>query len=56
MDDGREGRGAMALQWETLSGKFALAANMLAMLYAETNDRIVVVSNYTQVRSEGLLA
>ena len=39
----------MAMQWETLSGKFSLAASMLAMLYAQTNDRIVVVSNYTQV-------
>ena len=42
----------MAMHWETLSGKFSLAASMLAMLYAQTNDRIVVVSNYTQVSPE----
>ena len=42
----------MAMHWETLSGKFSLAASMLAMLYAQTNDRIVVVSNYTQVPYE----
>ena len=36
--------------WEDLSGKFALVANMLATLYAETEDRVVIVSNYTQAR------
>ena len=31
-----------------MSGKFALMARMLAVLRTETNDRIVIVSNYTQ--------
>lgn len=48
MDDGRAGRGGMAEHWEQLSGKFGLAADMLATLYAQTNDRVVLVSNYTQ--------
>lgn len=34
--------------WEMLSGKFAVTAVMLAKLRKETNDRIVIVSNYTQ--------
>jgi len=47
-DDGRVGRGGMAAGWEELSGKFALAARMLETLHAYTDDRIVIVSNYTQ--------
>ncbi|KXZ56498.1 hypothetical protein GPECTOR_1g446 [Gonium pectorale] len=46
-DNGRVGRGGMAAGWENLSGKMAVLARMLALLYAETNDRIVLVSNYT---------
>jgi hypothetical protein len=34
--------------WEMLSGKFAVAATLLKRLQAETSDRIVIVSNYTQ--------
>ncbi|GFH25830.1 uncharacterized protein HaLaN_23862, partial [Haematococcus lacustris] len=47
-DDGRPGRGGCAPGWETTSGKFAVATRMLALLWAETQDRIVIVSNYTQ--------
>ena len=50
-DDGRSGRGAMGLDWEKLGGKFAVVAAMLAVLHAETNDRVVIVSNYTQARA-----
>ena len=38
----------MALGWEGLSGKFAVLAAMLALLRKHTDDRIVIVSNYTQ--------
>ena len=48
-NDGRSGRVELLPGWEEMSGKFALVANMLAVLYAETDDRIVIVSNYTQV-------
>ncbi|KAK9804116.1 hypothetical protein WJX73_000321 [Symbiochloris irregularis] len=48
LDDGRAGRGAMAVGWEGLSGKFAVLACMLALLRKHTDDRIVIVSNYTQ--------
>jgi len=47
--DGRSGRVELLPGWEEMSGKFALVANMLAVLYAETDDRVVIVSNYTQV-------
>ena len=47
--DGRSGRAELLPGWEEMSGKFALVANMLAVLYAETDDRVVIVSNYTQV-------
>ena len=47
-DNGRAGRGALAADWELLSGKFALMARMLAALRTGTSDRIVIVSNYTQ--------
>ncbi|KAK9808913.1 hypothetical protein WJX72_006358 [[Myrmecia] bisecta] len=47
-DDGRPGRGSMPLGWEALSGKFCVLAKMLAKLRADTDDRIVIVSNYTQ--------
>ena len=49
-NDGRAGRGEMAQEWENLSGKFALVAEMLRVLFNETDDRVVIVSNYTQVR------
>lgn len=48
LDDGRVGRGAMSPGWEALSGKFAVLASMLAHLRQHTDDRIVIVSNYTQ--------
>ena len=38
-DDGRAGRGGMAMGWETLSGKMAVLARMLHVLYTETDDR-----------------
>ncbi|KAK3286246.1 DNA-dependent ATPase protein rad54 [Cymbomonas tetramitiformis] len=47
-DDGRRGRGAPGEGWELMGGKFAVLARMLAHLRAHTNDKIVVVSNYTQ--------
>ena len=47
-DNGRAGRGTLAVGWELLSGKFGLMARMLANLRQETSDRIVIVSNYTQ--------
>lgn len=47
-DDGRIGRGQPAEGWEALSGKFALVAQMLHMLWTRTRDKIVIVSNYTQ--------
>ncbi|MEW5303086.1 MAG: hypothetical protein WDW36_005813 [Sanguina aurantia] len=47
-DDGRSGRGGMAVGWETLSGKMAVTARMLHALFTTTDDRIVIVSNYTQ--------
>jgi hypothetical protein len=43
------------LGWELLGGKFALLARMLDKLYKETDDRIVIVSNYTQVSRRDLL-
>ena len=42
------GRGQLPAGWELASGKFAVLASMLARLHAETDDRIVIVSNYTQ--------
>lgn len=39
----------MAPGWEMHSGKMGVAARMLEQLRATTNDRIVIVSNYTQV-------
>jgi hypothetical protein len=36
------------LGWEALSGKMAVAARMLEVLAAETGDRVVIVSNFTQ--------
>ena len=47
-DNGRPGRGGMAQGWEYHSGKFGLVADMLAELRRTTDDRIVIVSNYTQ--------
>ncbi|GIL43572.1 hypothetical protein Vafri_1202, partial [Volvox africanus] len=46
-DNGRVGRGGMAAGWEAVSGKLAVLSRMLHVLYSETNDRIVLVSNYT---------
>ena len=47
---GRGGRGGsgMAPGWEEHSGKFGVLARLLANLRAETKDRIVIISNYTQ--------
>ena len=50
-DDGRMGRGKPAPGWEMLAGKFALLAKILDAMRATTRDRIVIVSNFTQVRS-----
>lgn len=47
-DDGRLNRGGMAIGWEALSGKFGVVAKMLAILWKQTDDKIVIVSNYTQ--------
>ena len=47
-DNGRAGRGSMAEGWEFLSGKMAALANLLENLRQNTNDRIVLISNYTQ--------
>ena len=47
-DDGRKGRGGMAPGWEYLSGKFAALADLLDNLRKPTDDRIVLISNYTQ--------
>lgn len=47
-DDGRPGRGGLAAGWEALSGKFAVLAQMLDILWNRTRDKIVIVSNYTQ--------
>ena len=42
------GKGGMVDGWEFHSGKFAVLARLLAILRAETKDRIVIISNYTQ--------
>lgn len=34
--------------WEMLSGKFAVVATLMTKLHQQTQDRIVIVSNYTQ--------
>jgi DNA repair and recombination protein RAD54 and RAD54-like protein len=47
-DDGRAGRGGLPSGWEALSGKFAVIATMLSILWKQTDDKIVIVSNYTQ--------
>ncbi|WIA32931.1 hypothetical protein OEZ86_006099 [Tetradesmus obliquus] len=47
-DNGRPGRGEMALGWECLSGKMGFVAQLLAVLRATTDDKVVIVSNYTQ--------
>ena len=38
-DNGRPGRGGLAMGWELLSGKMAVAARMLHVLHTETDDR-----------------
>lgn len=38
-DNGRVGRGGMALGWELLGGKMAVLARMLHLLHTETQDR-----------------
>ena len=45
---GRPKSGGMVEGWEFHSGKFAVLARLLAILRAETKDRIVIISNYTQ--------
>ena len=39
----------MSEGWEFMSGKMAVAATMLSELRATSSDRVVIVSNYTQV-------
>mmetsp|Transcript_11199 Transcript_11199/g.69143 ORF Transcript_11199/g.69143 Transcript_11199/m.69143 type:complete len:886 (+) Transcript_11199:228-2885(+) len=46
--ENRNGRGRMAVGWELLSGKFAVLSRLLAHLRKHTDDRIVIVSNYTE--------
>ena len=41
-------RGQLPVGWELMSGKFAVLSSMLAKLHKDTDDRIVIVSNYTQ--------
>jgi hypothetical protein len=48
-DGGRPGRGGMALGWEALGSKMALVASLLGVLRESTRDKVVIVSNYTQV-------
>lgn len=38
-DNGRPGRGGLAVGWECLSGKMALVARMLETLKSTTDDR-----------------
>ena len=45
---GNRGGGGMCPGWEFHSGKFAVVARLLAILRAETKDRVVIISNYTQ--------
>jgi hypothetical protein len=40
--------------WIELSGKMAVLARLLSELRCKTDDRIVLVSNYTQVRAQPL--
>ena len=40
--------------WIELSGKMHVLARLLAHLHQRTNDRIVLVSNYTQVSKVGI--
>jgi DNA repair and recombination RAD54-like protein len=42
-------RSATWANWIELSGKMAVLAHLLAELRQKTDDRIVLVSNYTQV-------
>ena len=44
----RGGKGRLCDGWEFHSGKFAVLARLLAILRAETKDRVVIISNYTQ--------
>ena len=45
---GARGKGGLCDAWEFHSGKFAVLARLLAILRAETKDRVVIISNYTQ--------
>lgn len=49
-DGGRPGRGGMALGWEALGSKLGLVTALLQVLRETTDDKVVIVSNYTQVR------
>ncbi len=46
-DDGRPGRGSMAVGWEATSGKFGVAARMLALLWEKTDDKYVPTHTHT---------
>ena len=39
----------MAAGWEALGGKMGLVAALLGVLRQRTDDKVVIVSNYTQV-------
>jgi hypothetical protein len=45
-DNGRPGRGEMALGWEELSGKFALVASLLHVLRTTSNDKCVLLPQW----------
>jgi hypothetical protein len=53
-DGGRPGRGGMAAGWEALGSKMGLVVGLLGELRAATDDKVVIVSNYTQVGFLGL--
>lgn len=47
---GAAGRGGMAPGWEAAGGKMGLVARLLSEVRRTTDDKAVVVSNYTQAR------
>jgi len=45
-DNGRPGRGEMALGWEQLSGRFGLVASLLHVLRTTSNDKCVLLPQW----------